>query len=47
MIPEMSALALSSFLGLESFIALLFLKEEGMWLLPFFYVLALPMFQCK
>lgn len=47
MIPEMTALALSLSLGLESILALLFLKEEGIWLLPFFYVLALPKFQCK
>lgn len=32
----MSALALTSFLGLESIITLLFFKEEVMWLLPFF-----------
>lgn len=43
----MSALALTSFLGLESVIALLFFKEEVIWLLPFFYVLAQPVFQCK
>lgn len=36
MIPKMSALALSLSLGLESILALLFLKEEGVWLLPFF-----------
>lgn len=35
MIPEMSPLALSLSLGLESILAFLFLKEKGIYLLPF------------